>query len=156
MDAVSSRVNSQLQTIRRCISVAFQQARQSEIEVPLKRQFRLPYETGNAPAADQRDSSPGKRDLLTRTGAELKTFRKSFSEAIRQARLVENDRFAQKHYGRLFRAGDLASPTVTEETHRTGSTAGGGDPPDTCTTQPHSGMHGFQRGWYRMLSFGRK
>jgi hypothetical protein len=39
MDRGSTRVNSRLQTIRRCISVAFQQARQSEIEVPVKKEI---------------------------------------------------------------------------------------------------------------------
>lgn len=63
MDRVSTRVNGQLKTIGRCISVAFQQARQSEIEVPSKRRFRLLYEAGNGSIAHLRDSSPGKRNL---------------------------------------------------------------------------------------------
>lgn len=74
MDKVSTRMNSPLQTIRRCISEAYQQTRESEIEVPSKRRFRLMCGAGNAPAADQGDSNLGKRDLLTRARVGLKTF----------------------------------------------------------------------------------
>ena len=89
---------SRLQTIRRCISVALQQARQSEIEVPSKRSFRPMYEAGNTPAAHPHDTSPGGNDLVARAGAGLKTFLNCCSEANQQARQSEIDVLVRRFY----------------------------------------------------------
>lgn len=61
MERVSTCKNSRLQTIRQCLSDAYQQTRESEIEVPSKRRFRQIYGDGNDPAPDREDSNLGKK-----------------------------------------------------------------------------------------------
>jgi hypothetical protein len=98
MERAIGHKSSRLQTIRRCISVAFHQARQSEVEVPSKRSFRLLYETGNAPAAQPHNTSPGGKDLVARAGVGLQTFLSCCSEANQRARQSEIDVLARRSY----------------------------------------------------------
>jgi hypothetical protein len=57
----------------------------------------------------------GVEERATRAGAALRTFRNCYSEAIRQARLVDNNRHAQKHYRKLYLAGDLPVTSTTSK-----------------------------------------
>lgn len=98
MERAIERKSSRLQTIRRCISVALQQARQSEIENPSKRSFRSLYESGNTPAAQARNTSPGGKDLVTRAGIGLQTFLDCCSEANQRARESEMDVLVRRFY----------------------------------------------------------
>lgn len=83
----------------------------------------------------------GMQVRATRAGVVLRTFRNCYSEAIRQARLVDNDRLAQKHYRKLYGAGDLPSPESETGMPRTGSSADWREHPVASESSLDSGVH---------------
>ena len=59
------------------------------------------------PNGDLQEICERVKERATGEGGMLRTLRKLYSESIRKARLVENDRVAQKHYRKLYGTGDL-------------------------------------------------
>ena len=123
MEWAIGRVGSRLQTIRRCLSVAFHQARQAEIEVPSKRRFRLLCEAGNAPAAPLDETNPGGKYLVTRAGVGLKTFLRCCSEANQRARQSEIDVLARRSYPKFHETGSKGTGFQGSELEKAESSA---------------------------------
>jgi hypothetical protein len=83
----------------------------------------------------------GMKERTMHAGSVVRTFQNCCSEAIQQARLVDNDRFAQKHYHKLFVVGDLHSPESETGMPRTGSSADWREHPIASTIPFDSGVH---------------
>lgn len=82
----------------------------------------------------------GMKERAAHAGVALRTLRKCYSEAMRQARLVENDRLAQKHYLKFYIAGDLTHPVTRQEMPQTTSTAAWKELPVASVIPTDSGV----------------
>lgn len=89
MGAFLNRVGKELKTIRGCFSVAMQQARQSEIDALYRRCFRERNGLGDTSPIHLRGNGLDTKELITRLGIGLRTFRSCCSETHRMARLSE-------------------------------------------------------------------
>jgi len=135
MERPIERMSGRLMTILRCVSVAFQQARQSEIEVPAKRRFQLLYEAGNTHGGNPLDSRPGGKDLVTRAGIGIKAFLGCCSEANERARQSEIDVLARRSYRK-------SRETGSQGTGFQGPGFEGGEIREEAQRAPHEGGSG--------------
>jgi hypothetical protein len=121
MEGRIKRVFTRLQTICRCFSVAIRQAEESEIDTPSPRRFRRLDEPGEAPSAHLRNDASGLKELMTRAGIGLQTFRNCCAQANLQARQSEIDVPARRRFRELSMKGMLptgAAPDYGEYSER--------------------------------------
>jgi hypothetical protein len=122
MEGRIKRVITGLQTICRCFSVAIRQAGESEIDSPSARRFRRLYEPAVAPFGNAQEKDPGMKELTTRIGVGLRTFRNCCAQANLQARQSEFDIPARRRFRELSMQGMLsagAAPDIGENSERT-------------------------------------
>ncbi len=120
------RLMTGLQTILRCFSVAIRQAEESEIDNPSARRFRRLNGTGGAPSSPLQGETSGLREVMTRAGIALQTFRNCCAQANRQARQSEIDvparrRFREMSVQGILNAGDSSVLGIYAATGRTGA-----------------------------------
>lgn len=105
MEKGNKSASPRVKTFGRVISVAFQQARQSEFDVLSKRSFRERYASGNDYLAHLGDT--GSHDAMPTTEANswLRTIWRCCSEANRQAMQSEVDVLARRRFREFREAG---------------------------------------------------
>jgi len=122
-------VHAMVKTFGRVFSVAFRQARQSEIDVLSKRSFRERYESKDDSPAHPGDTR-SHDDMLTAKGnGRLHAIWRCWSEANQQAMQSEIDILARRRGFREFR--EAAGP----EGNRSAPGGDAGDPRETRTPQ---------------------
>jgi hypothetical protein len=105
MGTFLKRIGTGLKTVCGCVSVAMEQARQSEIDVLSRRSFRERNGLGDPSPTHLRETGLGSKELMTRLGIGLRTFQSCCSEANRNAEKSEIDVSARRIFHELQGAG---------------------------------------------------
>jgi len=121
-------VSPRVKTFGRVFSVAFQQARQSEIDVLSKRSFRKRYESGDDYLAHPGDKGSHDEMPATQANSGLRTILSCCSEANRQAMQSEIDVLTRRRFREFREAGG-------PEGNRSAPGGDAGDPRETRTPQ---------------------
>jgi len=105
MEKEIESVSGRIRTFGQVVSVAFQQARQSEIDVLSKRSIRERYESGDGSPAHLRDTRSHDELPTTQGNGGLRTIWRCCSEANRQAMQSEIDVLARRRFRESREAG---------------------------------------------------
>ena len=101
MGTFLKRVGTGLKTICGCVSAARQQARQSEIDIPSQRSFRLMYTSRKASPALLQDAVTGLQKVATRTRVRLGAFLDCLYDARKSAEQSKTDPLRRRSHRRL-------------------------------------------------------
>lgn len=105
MEKGTKSASPRIKSFGRVVSVAFQQARQSEFDVLSKRSFRERYASGDDYLAHPGDTGSHDDMPATQANSGLRTLWRCCSEANRQARQSEVDVLARRRFREFLEAG---------------------------------------------------
>lgn len=90
-----------MQTIRTCLSVVSRQSRESEVDVPSKRHFRLIYGSASPSSAPLLDAGTGPGGVVTHRGIGVWAVLDCLNDVKYRVERSRTDRFARRSYHRL-------------------------------------------------------
>jgi hypothetical protein len=90
-----------MKPICKCFSVAFEQAREAEIDVPSKRRFRLFYASGDADSSLPQDVGTGLHEVAARTGIGIQSFFDCLDDAKNRVEESRTNARSRMSYRRL-------------------------------------------------------
>jgi hypothetical protein len=100
-ESLKDRVCKAMKPICNCISVAAQQAREAEIDVPSKRSFRQRAVSGEASSALPQDAGTRLHEVVARTQIGVTTFLNCLDDAKHQVERSRTDAEKRLSYRRL-------------------------------------------------------
>jgi hypothetical protein len=100
-ESLKDRVCRAMKPICNCISVAAQQAREAEIDVPLKRHFRQRVVSGETSSALPEDAGTRLHEVVARTQIGVATFLHCLDDAKRQVEQSRTDAGKRPSFRRL-------------------------------------------------------
>jgi hypothetical protein len=128
MEKGSKSASPRIKSFGRVVSVAFQQARQSEFDVLSKRSFRERYASGDDYLAHPGDKGSHDEMPTTQANSGLRTIWRCCSEANRQAMQSEIDVLARRRFRESREAGGPEGDSSAPE-------GDAGTPRETVTPQ---------------------
>jgi len=100
-ERLTDRVSRAMKSVCNCFSVAAQQAREAEIDVPSKRRFRQIYASGDADSSLPQDAGTGLHEVVARTQIGVRTFLDCLDDAKHQVEQSRTDAEKRLSYRRL-------------------------------------------------------
>ena len=100
-EGLIDRVCRAMKSVCNCFSVAAQQAREAEIDIPSKRSFRQRATSGEASSALPQEAGTGLHEVVARTQIGVRTFLDCLDDAKHQVEQSRTDAEKRLSYRRL-------------------------------------------------------
>ncbi len=101
MERWRDRTSERIQAIRNCVSAVSRQTRESEVDVPSRRHFRLIYGSGSPPSAPLKNAAAGPGGVVAHRGIGVWAVMDCLNDAKNRVERSRTDCFARKFCRKL-------------------------------------------------------